>query len=113
MNAGRVKDLLETVQNKGHECLMWRRFYNKADIPVKKDCLLRVVTIMLTDEPVKRTDPLVGSSANCPTIGDWEANGLIQCEVQVSGSCCRGEVMLLFAKMESITAINGGYCLHQ
>ncbi|CAL8471273.1 g10815 [Coccomyxa elongata] len=82
VNAWRVKSLLEKAQNKGLEQVLWWCSLNKRDIAFKKECLLRVVTIMLTDEAVKRTDPLLASSANCPTVGDWEAYGLVQCEVQ-------------------------------
>ena len=83
MNAGHVKDLLEEVQNKGQEHLLWGQFLNLADNAAKKKCLLRIVTIMLTDEPVKRAYPLFGSSADRLTIGNLEANGLVQCEEQV------------------------------
>ncbi len=105
MNAGRVKALLERVQDMGHQKHDWMRLLSIDDIPIKRECLRRVVTIILTDEPVKRTDLLFGSSATCPAVGDWEGNGLVQCEVQVSDTCLPHGT---FCWKWSITAVTGG-----
>ena len=83
MDTGHVKNLLDKVQEKGQQQYAWWRFRKLADNAYSKECLLRIVTIMLTDEPVKRTDLLLGSSADSPNIGDWEGHGLVLCEIQV------------------------------
>lgn len=85
VKATHVKTMLEAVIVKGHAQLFWRRFLsNEEDNQLKLECLRRIVTIMLTDEPVKRSDVLAGTPGNGPTVGMFEAMGLVQCEVQVS-----------------------------
>lgn len=83
VEGGMVKTLLDRVKQAGALAYHWQSILNPSkDPPLKVAAMRRVVALVLTDGSVKRSDLLVPSNPSSPTVGCWEAGGLLHCSIQ-------------------------------
>ena len=75
--------VLEQVRERCLDGTCWDHVCGSKDCAVRRDCYLKLLAQALTDGPVRRSDPVLGTFPS-PTFGNFEGACAVYCETDVS-----------------------------